>query len=293
MAYVQSTIGNVDIWRIEIDRSKQGNELPAKFIATTRQDAWPQISPDGTQVVFQSYRSGSSEIWVCDSDGSNAIKLTSFGGPRTIAPRWSPDGRRIAFSSVAAGNNDIYTINSQGGSLRAITSEISNNAEPSWSADGQWIYFHSLRTGAKQVWKAPAEGGEPQQVTTRGGDHAVASPDGKFVYFAREDTHPDLWRVPVEGGEETLVLEGQQAFRGCWDVRNDGLYFVDFAEGERSGNWFVKRLDPNSGEVVEIATLGGEPSLSNCVNVSPDGSWLLYSRPEPDEQDLMLLDNFR
>ncbi len=138
-----------------------------------------------------------------------------------------------------------------------------------------------------------AEGGEPQQVTTRGGDHAVASPDGKFVYFAREDSHPDLWRVPVEGGEETLVLKGQRAYAGCWDVRNDGLYFVDFAEGARSGNWLVKRLDLDSGEVVEIATLGGRPSVSNCLTVSPDGTWLLYTRQEPAEQDLMLEDNFR
>ncbi len=121
----------------------------------------------------------------------------------------------------------------------------------------------------------------------------MVSPDGKFVYFAREDRHPDLWRVPVEGGEEKLVLAGQRAYRGCWDVRNDGLYFVDFADGERSGDWLVKKLDLDSGEVVEIATLGGEPALSNCPTVSPDGSWLLYSRREPAEQDLMLVDNFR
>ena len=293
LAYVQGTSLNVDIWRVEIDRSKQGNELPTKFIASTRTDRSPQISPDGTRVVFESDRSGSREIWVCNSNGSNTIKLTSFGVRRTTTPRWSPDGRRIAFNSNVRGSADIYTINSEGGSPQAITSGNSYDQEPSWSRDGQWIYFHSNRTGTRQVWKAPAEGGEPQQVTTRGGDQPLASPDGKFVYFPREQDHPDLWRVPVEGGEETLVLEGQRASRGCWDVRNDGLYFVDFAEGARSGNWFVKRLDLDSGEVVEIASLDREPGPANCLTVSPDGSWLLYTRQEPDEQDLMLLDNFR
>jgi Tol biopolymer transport system component len=50
------------------------------LIFSTRDDLEPQFSPDGRRIAFVSTRSGNSEIWVCNSDGSNAVQLTSFGG---------------------------------------------------------------------------------------------------------------------------------------------------------------------------------------------------------------------
>src|SRR6266480_5707461 len=74
-----------------------------------------QFSPDGRRIAFVSLRSGNPEIWVCNSDGSNAVQLTSFGGPFVTTPRWSPDGERIAFDSNAAGEFDIHVVGANGG----------------------------------------------------------------------------------------------------------------------------------------------------------------------------------
>ena len=52
-----------------------------KFIASTRDDMEPAYSPDGRKIAFMSKRSGSAEIWICDSDSSHPVQLTSFGGP--------------------------------------------------------------------------------------------------------------------------------------------------------------------------------------------------------------------
>ena len=51
-----------------------------KLISSTRVDTEAQFSPDGKKIVFSSNRTGSFEIWICDSDGSNAQPLTSLGG---------------------------------------------------------------------------------------------------------------------------------------------------------------------------------------------------------------------
>src|ERR1700737_4418539 len=76
-------------------------------------------------------RSGNLEIWVCDSDGSNALQLTSFGGPQATTPRWSPDGGRIAFDSDAEGEYDIWVIGANGGKPQRMTTHPANDGNPS------------------------------------------------------------------------------------------------------------------------------------------------------------------
>ena len=93
----------------------------APFLSSTRNDSAPQFSPDGKKIAFTSDRSGSVEIWVSDSDGSNSFQLTSFGGPAVSTPRWSPDGGRIAFDSDAAGQYDIWVIGATGGKPQRMT----------------------------------------------------------------------------------------------------------------------------------------------------------------------------
>lgn len=60
---------------------------------------FPAISPDGRKLAFISDRSGHTNLWICDVDGSNARRLSdlrSYNMDRGIAfPTWSPDGTFI------------------------------------------------------------------------------------------------------------------------------------------------------------------------------------------------------
>src|SRR5437879_10075636 len=217
LAYVHAE-ADTNIWRIErpqlATQPSIGRGGPAtKFIASKRQDDSPQFSSDGKKIAFRSTRSGSAEIWVCDSDGSNPIQLTFFGGPQAGSPRWSSDGQRIAFDSPKEGHTEIFVISAEGGAPRRLTIGTSDNVRPSWSKDGRWIYFGSRRSGEWQVWKVPAEGGPAVQVTRNGGREAYESRNGKFVYYSKLGV-PGIWRVPVEGGEEIQVLD--RGIQGHW-----------------------------------------------------------------------------
>lgn len=44
------------------------------------------------------------------------------------------------------------------------------------------------------------------QVTRHGGFAALESPDGKFLYYAKGLTVPGLWRIPIDGGEESEII---------------------------------------------------------------------------------------
>src|SRR5262249_38633714 len=150
-----------------------------EFASSTRNEDNPQFSADGRKIAFTSDRSGNVEIWVCNSDSSHAVQVTSMGGPPAGMPRWSPDGQRIAFDANPDGNWDIFVVSASGGKPRQLTNQPSSEAIPSWSHDGKWVYF-CLQTGQFQVWKVPAEGGKAVQVTRKGGLVAFESPDGRF-----------------------------------------------------------------------------------------------------------------
>ncbi len=287
LAYSQES-RDTDIWRVGTSGSPSMRS-PTRLISSTRPDFGPQYSPDGKRIAFTSGRSGSNEIWVCDEDGQNPVQLTTFGGPDVGSPRWSPDGRQIAFDSVASGNRDIFVISAEGGKPRHFTKDSSDEVRPSWSRDGQWIYFGSNRTGDWQIWKAPIEQGQALQVTEQGGREAFESFDGNVVYYTRGFGIPGIWKAPVAGGEETLVLDG--ALQGFWALLNDGIYFVNL---EATPFPTIDFFTFATGRIRRVATIDKELQLvAPSLAVSPDGRWLLHAKVDNFESDIMLVENFR
>lgn len=264
------------------------------IISSTRHDFAPQFSPDGKRIAFVSGRSGNTEIWVCGSDGSSPVQLTSFRGPQVSTPRWSPDGGRIAFDSDAEGGWDIWMIGANGGKSVRMTTHPANDGNPSWSRDGRWIYFDSARTGEQQVWKILADGREPIQVTWDGGFAPLESTDGKFLYHTKGQVYnTSLWRTPVEGGQATKVLEGLSNYLNLAIV-DEGIYFVP-QQGMASG-YSIQFLNLGTKQIRRIANF--EKPLDLDVDVgglaySPDGRWILYTQVDQAGAELRLVENFR
>ena len=106
---------DANIWSLTVSDRTGVSGRPSMVVASSRLDDNPDFSPDGRRIAFQSDRSGSLEVWVCDSDGSHARQLTTFGHGHTGSPRWSPDGTRIAFDSSVDGMYQIYLTGADGG----------------------------------------------------------------------------------------------------------------------------------------------------------------------------------
>ncbi len=277
------------IWQIDLAGSKDINSHP--IVSSTQVENSPQFSPDGRKVAFASTRTGSYEIWTCDSDGGNTQRLTFFGGPLTGTPRWSPDGRQIVFDSRPGGYSDIFLISAEGGSPRCLTPETSaaDDIVPSWSRDGRWIYFTSDRSGRSQIWKMPSGGGLAVQVTKNGGFEAFESADGNTIYFSRQDP-VGIWKVPVEGGNETLLFQEKMLVRS-WVVVNEGIYFA--VEGNPRGTR-IGYFSFSTRAVSHIAVLEREPVRAYpALAISPDGLRVLCALLEPVRSDIMLVENFR
>ena len=276
-----------DIWRIDVGAPPGQAGPPVRLISSSYPNGSPSYSPDGHRIAFASARSGHNELWICASDGSDPVQLTSLNGGQVGPPRWSPDGKRIFFDSNAGGKSRIYVIGEDGRNLRRLTDQAANDALPSLSADGHWIYFASSRSGQWEIWKMPAEGGEATAVTSNGGYVAFESPDGKYLYYARSLGAGSLWRRSLAGGPEREVAK---------PVLGNSL------ASTRHGIYFARPPAPGGGNEVgeytfatgQVRTLATTPQpVYWYLSVSPDERFLLYTGTAPLRSDLMLVNNFR
>ena len=286
---LEETVRDSNIWRVEVD----GRSVPGPLIASSREDTWPQYSPDGKKIAFASDRSGSWEIWISDEAGAQATALTSFRGGVVGSPAWSPDSRQIAFDARPQGNPDIFVVSAEGGLPRRLTTDLSEDAAPSWSHDGRWIYFASDRDGSQQVWKMPAErGGAPLRVTQGGGFSSQESPDGRFLYYAkRRFLLGGLWRISTDGGTEARVVDQlDPEYDRMWALTSKGLYFVS---GERPVRGVLNFLPFSAQRRTSVAALENLDRSVPGLSVSPDGRWILYPRVDQRNADILLLENLR
>jgi Tol biopolymer transport system component len=288
LAYEHASMSS-SIWQIILKDKAQALSTPSPVIASRGMINWrPSVSPDGTQVVFESDRLGYSDIWYCTRDGSNCTQLTSLHGTAGTA-RWSPDGRHIVFEFQSRHYYELYVVDMPDGQPRLLpTFSESDNGAPNWSHDGKWIYFYSSHEkGALQLWKIPFQGGSPVRVTTNGGVYAIESDDGNFIYYSKFE-EPGVWRMQLNSGKEERILDepqGNDWFN--WALSPSGVYFLNRSG---KGKQRIEFFDFNTRRRTLISYVE-KPSYG--LALAPDGKSLLYSQNDSEDYEIMLVKNFR
>ncbi|MEJ2036270.1 MAG: Tol-Pal system protein TolB, partial [Maritimibacter sp.] len=99
----------------------------------------PSFSPDGSQIVFESDRSGTQQLYVMPASGGEATRI-SFGQGRYSTPVWSPRGDLSAFTKQNKGRFHIGVMRTDGSDERLLTASFLEEG-PSWSPNGRVIMF--------------------------------------------------------------------------------------------------------------------------------------------------------
>jgi dipeptidyl aminopeptidase/acylaminoacyl peptidase len=192
--------GNAEIWTMRTD----GSDLQRITHDSIAADLWPDVSPDGTKVVWvkqQPGGAGTEELWVADIDGSNAQEITSNTWTDTD-PAFSPDGRRIAYLSNAPagkGGSQLDTIAVDGTHRRLVLKAAV--ALPHWSPDGTRIAFVDLAgNGGWAIDSIAADGSDRQVVVDEPQgfeSFPVWSPDGDHIDYAWNPDWPSSGTIQV------------------------------------------------------------------------------------------------
>ncbi|WP_126601440.1 S9 family peptidase [Dictyobacter aurantiacus] len=89
------------IFLLSLDENGEVLAEPRQLTSGLKNDRYPVWSPDSKLLLFKSNRENGNQLWVIDTEGGEARRLTNlFYGVDEAA--WSPDGKQIAFTAATA-----------------------------------------------------------------------------------------------------------------------------------------------------------------------------------------------
>jgi TolB protein len=175
--YTSYQLGNPDIFYHNLSTGER--RVIAKFSGLNTSAA---VSPDSTKLAMILSKSGSPDVWVCNSDGSNLKQLTATPEDES-SPCWSPDGQWICFATKIHGRRELAKVPAGGGPMQRIpTSGVLNPTEPEWSPDNKWIAFTS-QMGDFNICIVPAAGGTATVLVA--GEDPSWSPNSRTLIYTR------------------------------------------------------------------------------------------------------------
>ncbi|HKV73953.1 MAG TPA: S9 family peptidase [Gemmatimonadales bacterium] len=268
---------------------------------TLRTAGDPQISPDGSRVIFtisstslQDNKS-TSKIWMVELGSGRMVQLTAGAGSDR-APRWSPDGRSIVFLSNREGGSQLWRLPLQGGEAERLSAFSDGVSDFLPAPDGKVFYFTS-----DVKWPDTTE------IDRRNGPY----PTGARIWTDLYYRHWNEWRVgirshlfrlntgdgsvlditPIDADVPPLALGGKDIAISPANTELAIVYNPDSVIATSTNNdVFLMGIDGEGRQAITT-----NKANDNSPAYSPDGrtvAYLAMSVPgfEADRQEIMLFE---
>lgn len=237
------------------------------------------LSPDGKQVVYDSFRPGSTTeraIYLLSLDGSVESTLTPEPGSY-LFPLFSPDGASIVYCGGEGESLDLWQKPRGGGKATRLAASLGRALPMGITSDGR--LFFGLRNGASDIYTIPyPELGAAKRATLRfaGLNRAPAwSPDGRqLAYLSRRGTEnfgQESRTIVIRDWEaqSERELNPKLAYLDRISWSSLGLV-VSGSDGKGRGGVFL--VDANSGLTRALVAAHGAPFRGYPAVLAADGT---------------------
>ena len=258
--------------------------LPANRIALEQYLDWedvqaPQLSPDGSQVLFtrrwidKMNDRWESSVWLMNADGSHARSLVQGSDAQ-----WSPDGKRIAY--VAKGEPTGQQVFVRWMDAEGATTQISHLTEaPSgiqWSPDGKLIAF-MMNVPVTTTWRiampTPPKGAkwiEPPKIVTR-----LNYRSDRIGYT--DDSYHHIFVIPSDGGTARQITNGDWNHAGpVFSGDGKWIAFSSLREKNAENAFRHSEIYAANIETGEIRQLTHRNGTNGQALYSPDGRTIAF-----------------
>ena len=228
---------------------QDGTEL-RKVTDDIYKDRYPDWSPDGKNIIFNSNRGGKMEIWSIRPDGSGLRRMSDVPFELGI-PHWSPDQTKIAATS-----KEEAVILDTSGKLPTKTFLTLPPLEKtnlfyanSWSPDGKWL----------------------------AGD--VRRADGTYIN--------GLFLYSFDSGKFEKLVDAELLRGGCnaiWLADGRMLLYTNKVSNNRNEIFLVDRISKKSTKIYSPPA----SAIIDSLAITKDNRTIFYMRPDP-EGDIWLM----
>ncbi len=226
-----ATNGTQDLWQYDIAR-----RVSRRVTFHPRDNLSGVLTPDGTQLIFSSNRSGFPNLYIKSVESPDDKVLLS-APEATFAESLSPDGRVLLFRRMSPKTQmDIFTLTLDGGAVVPFVVSPFNDVQPVFSPTGRWVAYVSNESGRYEVYAARYPGGGSRvQISSNGGTQPVWRGDEKELFYVAPgdqimsvpiDTSTSVLRPGAPTRAAEVVLRPSRDEEREYDVSRDGRRFI-------------------------------------------------------------------
>ncbi|HKI95225.1 MAG TPA: DPP IV N-terminal domain-containing protein, partial [Gemmatimonadales bacterium] len=242
--------------RLAAQQVADTNRFTLRDIFELEWAADPEISPDGSRIVFERssfdimHDRAVSDLWIVNADGSNLRALLP-PDRHAGSPRWSPDGSRLAFVAHADDEgSEIFVRWMDTGQEAKLTHVEESPGGLAWSPDGKWIAFTMfVPEHEKPLVELPAK--------PKGADWGPAIEYIDQVQYRMNGAgylrrgHRHIFVIPADGGTPRQITDGPYT-DGAPEWMPDGKSIVFSANRHADAEYAT-----NNSEIYSVSVADG------------------------------------